>query len=223
VAPAVDPRLGEYVTRGREHLTAGRLDEAQESYQKASGLAERDARVVEGLAEVALLRAEHTWWELTLGKYDQDQRVRLLRKLDTQVDDARKVVAASLEKADDEDVRQRLHVGEQRLNAMLVVALGLHGDIERAKAAMSARLGKHPQSKLIAEFVAAVGKPRPETEEEADAGTEAPSLAAASKPAASAPPKAGSPHYEFEHEPTAPPKSPGELELPPPHSDPPAP
>jgi hypothetical protein len=206
--PAQDDRVEGFVAAARKHLAKGEIDQAQEQLHKASGLAEGDLRVLEGLAVVEVMRAERTWWDLMFGKHDHEQRNKLLRKLDSEVERARLAVDRSLEKTKDEDVRARVSLAEQRLDAMQVLALGLHGDVDRARGALSARLDEHPQKKLIREFVETVGQPRPQTaEEEAGAEIKAP-LAGGKAPAP------GSHHYELDHEPKNLPKTPGELELP---------
>jgi hypothetical protein len=215
--PEVDSRVEAFVTQGRQHLAKGELKAAEQAYTKASGVAEGDPRVLEGLAMVQLARAEQTWWALAFGKHDSERRVALLRELDTQIDKARETVASSRKRVSDPDLKARLDESELRLNAMLVVALALHGDEERARGALAARLAEHPQKQLLADFVAMVGQPRPETERpdaggEADAGPGPLAQTRSPDPAPKGPQT--DPHYEFEQEPKhGMPKTPGELEI----------
>jgi hypothetical protein len=210
--PEPDSRVESFLAAARTHLVKGELEAAAEQLHKASGLSEKDPRVLEGLAQVEVARAEGTWWDLVFGKHDHDQRKRLLKKLDADVERARSAVAASIGKARSEELQTRLELSQRRLDAMLVTALGLHGDVDRARGALKARLADHPQRKLIQDFVETVGRPRPHDDEESDAGAEI------KEPIAIAPeqPPGGGvrEHYEFEHEPKHVPKVPGELEIP---------
>jgi len=217
--PPKDDRLETFIDQGRQLLAKGELGAAKEQFQKASGVNEADPRVQEGLAMVAVLDAEQTWWEWTFGKHEPSHRDKLLRQLTGEVDRARTIVSATITKTDDPQLRARLDVAERRLNAMLVVALALHGDLDDAKGTLSARLAEHPQAALLDAFIATAGEaqePEP-TEDEPDAGAgdkQAP-IAAAKKP----PTAGGKPpgkHYEFPDEPKTHglPPTPGELQIP---------
>lgn len=215
VGPVSDSRLEAFLAAGHKHLAAGELQAADQEYTKASGVNDADAGVLEGLAMVRLLRAEHTWWNLTFGKHDSTRRVALLRELDAEVDRARQAVLRAADGVKDEAAKSRLAGAEARLNAMLVVALALHGDEERARGAVSSRLGQHAHRRLLEEFIAMVGKSRPETEPP-DAGGDAGPGPVAETMSPDPRPKGapGSPHYEFNEEPThGMPKTPGELEI----------
>lgn len=212
--PEPDRRVEGFIVQARKHLDSGELDDAQEHFQKASGLADNDVRVLEGLALVEVMRAERTWWELMFGKHDHERRTKLLKKLDGEVERARAAVERSLEKSKDPGIHSRLDLAADRLNAMQVVALGLHGDVDRARTALK-QLSGHPQKKLIREFVETVGQSRPQEEEDAGAEIKAPvAKAPGAKPAP------GTPHYELDHEPKHLPKTPDELEIPQPAPDP---
>ncbi len=217
--PPRDERLEAFIDQGRQLLAKGELGAAKEQFQKASGVNETDPRVQEGLTMVAVLDAEQTWWEWTFGKHEPAQRDKLLRRLNRQVDRARTILDATLTKTDDPELRARLHVAERRLNSMVVVALALHGDLDEAKGALSARLAEHPQAALLDAFIAAqgqAGEPEP-TEDEPDASADDKQEPIA---AANGPPKTGSDpsgkHYEFHDEPKTHglPPTPGELQIP---------
>jgi hypothetical protein len=217
--PKDNPKLEAFVGEALKLYEKGDLEAAEQQLHKASGIADKDERVHEGLANIAVARAEHTWWELTFGKHDKDARVKLLRRLNGEVESARETVAGSLKSVSDEARSGRLRLAERRLNSMLVVALALHGDVDHANGALTARLAAHPQKKLLSQFVAMVGKPRPETEEP-DAGAEDAAVPDSKKPAlaGSDPPRhrPDETHYEFNDEPTTGglPKTKGELEIP---------
>jgi len=216
--PKSDPKLEAFLAESRTLFEKGDLAAAEQQLHKASGVADKDERVLEGLAMIRVGHAEHTWWELTFGKHDKDARVKLLLRLDSEVDRAREAVAKSLGSVSDEARKGRLRLAERRLNSMLVVALALHGDLDHANGALSARLATHPQKKLLEQFVVMVGKPRPETEL-ADAGADDAAVPDEKKPAL-APrdprPSGGTgDKYEFHNEPTTKglPKTAGELEI----------
>ena len=217
--PKKDERLEAFVADGRAAYERGDHEGAEEKLHKASGLDGQDLRVLEGFAAVDAARAEATWWDLTFGRYDQTERLKLLKKLDADVSRARRTVAAAMEKTEDESLRSRLRLSERRLNAMLVVALALHGDEAQAKGALGARLADHPQRKLLSQFVSMVGKPRPETADDpqVDGGVndqKKPTLAP-SDPQSPKISRRRAGHFEFEDEPTTHglPKQPGELEV----------
>ncbi len=217
--PVKNERLESFIDQGRQRLAKGDLLAAGEQFQKASGLSESDPRVLEGLAMVALLDAEQTWWEWTFGKHDQDRRDKLLRQLGGEVDRARSIVSATIAKTKDEALRARLEVAERRLNSMLVVALALHGDLDDAKGALSARLADHPQATLLGDFIGTIDAARqPEPmEDEPDAGADSkePIAAVRPRPTGSTTGPKGK-HYEFRDEPKTHglPPTPGELQIP---------
>jgi len=216
--PVKNERLETFINQGRQRLAAGELLAAKEQFQKASGLSESDPRVLEGLAMVAVQGAEQTWWEWTFGKHDQDRRDKLLRQLSTEIDRARTIVSATVDKTEDAPLRAHLELAERRLNSMLVVAQALHGDLDEARGTLSSRLADHPQATLLGDFIGTIdqaSQPEP-TEDEADAGAEPKAPIAAAKP-----PHTGSgsapqgKHYEFRDEPKTHglPPTPGELQI----------
>jgi hypothetical protein len=217
--PVKNARLETFIDQGRQLLDKGDLHAAEEQFQKASGLSESDPRVQEGLAMVALLDAEQTWWQWTFGKHAQDRRDKLLRQLGGQIDRARALVSATMAKTEDEALRGRLKLAEDRLNSMLVVALALHGDLDEAKGALSTRLADHPQATLLGDFISTIdsaSQPEP-TEDEADAGAaSAAPIAAAKPPHGGSGPEPKGKHYEFHDEPKTHglPPTPGELQIP---------
>ena len=224
-APDVNPRLEAFVTEGREQLTGGALDAAEEQFQKASGIADNDPRVVEGLAQVAAARAEGTWWRWVLGRYDPQERNELVRELERAVARARRALATAAGKGTHPGVQARLTQTGRRLDAMLVVALALNGDTEGANAALAARLAADPRRKLLRDFLAHLAAPPPPegppNDDQPDAGAEPtptvePSASRPTRPASGA---ASSDEddskYEFRGEPKTHglPSTPGELQI----------
>ena len=78
---SVDPRVGELVSAGEKALAEGNLELAKESYDKASALAEGDARVMLGVARLAAHRADGAWLQSRLLSADavDEQRATGLR------------------------------------------------------------------------------------------------------------------------------------------------
>lgn len=79
-APALDPRAEKFLAEGEAALVAGSLESAQESFDKASALAERDTRVLVALARVAAVRADEQWLRLRALPPDATDEVSLTRK-----------------------------------------------------------------------------------------------------------------------------------------------
>ena len=225
VAPAPVPKdeIAPYVDAAQAHLLEGKLDEADVQLTKASGLDEKDERVLEGLALVEVLRAERVWWQSELRPGDRKDAVE---RLDHDVDMARQAIAVALRHARSADVKTRLRLYERRLNTFVVVAFARAGLRERADGALDARLADHPQHALIAAYVAGE-EPEGDDEkkdeddekdaggvlEEEDAVPPRPTLPAGG-PGVYSPHQQREEHFEFTDEPHHPPKTAGELELP---------
>lgn len=211
VAPAPVPKdeIAPYVDAAQAHLLEGRLEEADVQLTKASGLDEKDERVLEGLALVEVLRAEHVWWQTELGSGDRKDAVE---RLDHDVDMARQAIAIAMRHARSADVKTRLRLYERRLNTLVVVAFTRAGMKQRAEGALDARLGDHPQRELIEAYVAGEKPSDQETEggvlEEEDAVPPRPSQPVGG------PGTHQEEHFEFDSEPHHTPKTAGELELP---------
>jgi len=204
-------RLDAFLSEGYGKLLAGDLEAASEQFHKASGLSEDDPTVQEALVLVDVLRAQAIYWKLAQG----EDLAQLATDLDVAVDRARQSIAAARRKVSDPQLKTRLTLHERRLNTFVVIGFARAGNTERAKGALEARLVDHPQRKLLQ---ALVGSASPDLEEPQPSASASASASAASSPAAPSPPTAGfaerDDHYEFDHEPPAPPKSAGELQLP---------
>jgi hypothetical protein len=221
--PTVDARLETFIGDAQMKLVAGDLVGAGEQFQKASGVNESDPRVREGLVLVDVAKAEVLWWKLSLDQHDAAAHRALALQLDAAVDRARETIANARRELTNEPLRAHLELYERRLNIFVVVAFKQIGDVERAQGALGARLASHPQLALLKAYVGAAK----DGENEGSGGAQPAASASASAtaaPSASAPPTqvASDPqqrdrreqHYEFNDEPTHPPKTHGELELP---------
>jgi len=225
-APAPSPvpkdEIAPYVDKAQAHLVAGRLDEADVELTKASGLDEEDERVLEGLALVEVLRAEHVWWQTELRS---ESRKEAVERLDHDVDMARQAIAVAMRHARSPDVKTRLRLYERRLNTFVVVAFARIGNHQRAEGALEARLADHPQRKLIAAYVAREdGEDGKGGDEDGGEDDESEERGGVLEEEDAVPPRptqpAGGPgahqegHFEFDSEPQHIPKTKGELELP---------
>jgi predicted Zn finger-like uncharacterized protein len=76
----VDPRASELIKSGERKLLEGDLDGAKENFDKASALAEKDARVQVPLARWANVKADLPWLKVRLMSADQTDALALARK-----------------------------------------------------------------------------------------------------------------------------------------------
>lgn len=79
VVATVDPRVATFLAAGEKSLAAGNLELAKESFDKASALAEKEPRVLLGLARLAAVRADESWLKSRLlpPEATDDQRIAL--------------------------------------------------------------------------------------------------------------------------------------------------
>jgi len=209
-----DPRLDSFLARADEQLVVGDLDGAKEQYVKASGVSDRDPRVVLGLARVEILRAELQWWRWLALPEGDAERGAAEQSLTQAVKRAQEAIDQAVEKAPTDGGTTRLQVDRLRLEAMAIFMMARTGKREPADkslAQLEARHHSHPLLESLRKIVESASKPR----EQLDAGAPAPSASAS----ASAAPTGGKPHpdngnYEFDREPPAPTTSPGELQVP---------
>ncbi len=215
-------RLDQLIARAEAKLEEADFEGAREQLTKASGLAEEDPRVVEGLAEVALLSAEMHWWRFSLSDGSADPKLRraALDRLQAQATKALNRAAKAQAKLGKAAGARRLALGRQRLDAMLVYALVHSGEMERAKAVLAARKPNHPEAALLRKLVP---RPAPSSSSSTAPADSAKPAASQAKPVAAAgarrpgggPAEWAKKEYEFEEEPTLKgPTTPGELQLP---------
>jgi tetratricopeptide (TPR) repeat protein len=124
-----DPRLEAFVAQGEQVLGRGELDAAQGAFDKASVLAEKDARVLLGEARVATAKADVPWLKLRLLPADATDEVRATTALlNEQVPAARRAAddAFAVAPQDPRVIRAKLD------------ALRLAGDVDAARGYMLA-------------------------------------------------------------------------------------
>jgi tetratricopeptide (TPR) repeat protein len=112
----LDPRAQSFVNDGERAMTDGNLDLAQESFDKASALAERDPRVLLDEARIAAAKADVPWLKLRLLPPDASDDVRMTRaQLDERVVRAGKTADAAVAVAPDDPAALRAKVDALRL------------------------------------------------------------------------------------------------------------
>jgi hypothetical protein len=210
-----DPRLDAFLSRADERLVVGDLDGAKEQYVKASGVSDRDARVVLGLARVEILRAELSYWRWLSLDETGPERAAAEQELTQAVRRAGEAIDHAVEKAPTDGGSTRLQVDRLRLEAMVIYVLARTGKKEAADkslAGLEARHRSHPLLEPLRRIVQNASKPRGPS----DAGAEpvAPDASASASAAAGKGRRVDDGNYEFDQEPTPPHPSPGELELP---------
>lgn len=203
-----DARLTGFLSAGYGHLDSGKLDAALEQFQKASGIADGNPAVHEGLCRTHMARAEASYLQLQAAP--AGERRRLLKQLEQQVDRAREAIHAATASKPGSTAKSRLGYFERQLNTTLLLAYVQAGETERARGVLQARLQSHPDKQLLAKLIAQPGEtapPETSASASASASTSA-SASASSAPEASAAvaakPPAGphrSGHYELDHEP----------------------
>ena len=94
-APAVDPRVANFLVAGEKALADGNLDLAKESFDKASALAEKDPHVLLGLARLAAVRADVPWLKQRLLPPDAAEEQKIAKN------EVAELAAAARKAADD--------------------------------------------------------------------------------------------------------------------------
>jgi predicted Zn finger-like uncharacterized protein len=102
---AVDPRVAELLEAGEKALRDGDLEGANDKFVKASGIDEKNPRVLKSLARLAVVRAELAWLELRILAPDDKSRDKTRDRLNASIDRAQKAVdLAQTSAADDPEV-----------------------------------------------------------------------------------------------------------------------
>jgi predicted Zn finger-like uncharacterized protein len=139
----LDPRAQQFVVDGERAMSSGDLDSAQEAFDKASALAERDPRVLVDKARVSAARADIPWLKLRLLPADATDESRATRlQLDEAVTRARRAADEALAVAPQDDptaLRARID------------ALRLAGDKDAARASVSrvVTLASQPETAYV--------------------------------------------------------------------------
>ncbi|MFT3767903.1 MAG: zinc-ribbon domain-containing protein [Minicystis sp.] len=136
-----DARVGALLADGEKSLTDGDLELAKEQFDKASVLAERDARVVADLARLAAAKADVDWLRVRLLAADDPEQAGARRELEQAVQRARRAAdrAAEIAPADPGVARSRID------------ALRLAGELDGARKLVGAVSGESskPENALV--------------------------------------------------------------------------
>jgi predicted Zn finger-like uncharacterized protein len=153
-APAseADARVGALLTDGEKSLLEGDLEQAKEAFDKASALAERDARVVADLARLAAAKADVDWLRARLLPAEDPEQGAVRRELEQSVQRARRAAdrAAAVAPTDPSVTRSRID------------ALRLGGDLEGARklvGAIAASSSQPDNALTLAELDLAEARP----------------------------------------------------------------
>lgn len=112
----LDPRAQRFLAEGEKAMSDGDLDVAQEDFDKASALAERDAHVLLDEARLAAAKADVPWLKLRLLPTDAAEETRMTRsQLDDRVGRARQAADDALAAAPDDPAAVRAKIDALRL------------------------------------------------------------------------------------------------------------
>ncbi len=132
-APAVDPRVADFLANGEKALTSGNLELAKESFDKASALAEKDPRVLVALARLAAVRADELWLKSRLLPESAADEHRVTRDgLNDLATTARKAADDALAVAPDDASALRAKIDAARISGDRDGARALVGKITMA-------------------------------------------------------------------------------------------
>jgi predicted Zn finger-like uncharacterized protein len=112
----LDPRAQTFLTDGEKAMADGNLDLAQEDFDKASALAERDPRVLLDAARVAAAKADVPWLKLRLLGADGGEEARMTKsQLDERLVRVRKASEDALAVAPEDPAAFRARIDALRL------------------------------------------------------------------------------------------------------------
>jgi predicted Zn finger-like uncharacterized protein len=115
-ATALDGKARAFLADGEKAMADGNLEAAQQSFDKASGVAEGDPRVLVDEARVAAAEADVPWLELRILDRTVVEEARAARSLlDERVARARKAAAEALAAAPDDPAAARAQIDALRL------------------------------------------------------------------------------------------------------------
>ena len=129
----LDPRTQSFLSQGEQAMADGSLDVAQEDFDKASALADRDARVLLDEARVVAAKADIPWLKLRLLPPDATDEIRTTR---SQFDD---LIVRVRRTADDALAAMPDDIAAVRSK---IDALRLEGDRDTARASVSRLSGQ---------------------------------------------------------------------------------
>jgi tetratricopeptide (TPR) repeat protein len=135
-AAALDPKTQAFLSDGEKAMADGNLDLAQENFDKASALAEKDPKVLLAEARLAAARADVPWLKLRVLQPDQtDEQRATKQQLDDRLPKLRKAVDDALAAAPDEPAAIRSKID----------ALRIAGEREAARGFVSRVIGQATQ------------------------------------------------------------------------------
>jgi tetratricopeptide (TPR) repeat protein len=112
----MDPRALSFLAAGEKAMVAGDVDAAQEDFDKASALAEREPRVLLDEARVAAAKADIPWLKVRLLAADASEEIRTTKaQLDERVARARRAADEALSAAPDDPAAIRAKIDALRL------------------------------------------------------------------------------------------------------------
>lgn len=151
-APTVDVKVAELLAAGEKALAEGNLDLAKESFDRASGRAERDPVVLVDLARLAAARADELWLKSRLLPSDAPEEAKMTRDLlGERVTAAHKASADAFAAKPDDPNAVRVRID----------ALRIGGDRDGARALVG-RLGAAASAPESAYVLAALDLAEPE-------------------------------------------------------------
>jgi hypothetical protein len=132
----LDPRAQSFLSQGEQAMADGSLDAAQEAFDKASALTDRDARVLLDEARVAAAKADIPWLKLRLLPPEATDEIRTTKsQFDDQIVRVRRTADDALAATPDDIAAVRWKVD----------ALRLEGDRDAARASVSRLSGQASQ------------------------------------------------------------------------------
>jgi hypothetical protein len=221
---AADARSAGFLQAGWVKLAEGDFDGAEAEFHKATGIDDAAPAPYQGLVAVELGRAELAWWRVLAAT--EDQRSKRLSELRGSIGAARKAVDTAFTKSPGPEGKAQLEAARRRLAAMMIHALAVTGDRQRAKEELEplSRTSNHPQVKVLRELLEGDAPPAAGASASASAAAEAADAGADDAPKAKGDGDKPSAHaarhgdereeFEFQHEPVLPGPQPGELTLP---------
>jgi tetratricopeptide (TPR) repeat protein len=113
---AADPRVTELLDAGEKAMREGDLESANEKFVKASGIDEKNPRVMKSLARLAVVHADLAWLELRVLSPDDRGRDKVRERLRAAVDRAQKAADRAQAAAKDDPEVARLMLDVKRIS-----------------------------------------------------------------------------------------------------------
>ncbi len=138
----LDPRAQQFVSEGERAMSSGDLESAQQAFDKASALAERDPRVVLDEARISATKADILWLKLRLLPGDTSDEARTTKlQLEEAVARARRTADEALAAAPEDPAAVRAKIDAQRLAG--------EKDLARSSVSRVLALGSQPETAYV--------------------------------------------------------------------------